>query len=172
MKKLTVFFVSFVLLLSGCTVQTTLNPSLFIERFMQKYPEFDVEKDGMFYDGDKSVVFIENQSGRRFAMEMAVDSADRVQKISLACVETDKANELYYLSECIAETYAPEEDFVAAAKMLFGGENYSYHETRWYYYCFSQNETGLYFCIENKRFAPQKEEHLTLRENETLISVR
>ncbi len=172
MKKITVFFLAFVLLLGGCTVQSVQNPSLFIERFMQKHPEFHVEKDGMFYDGNNSVVFMENQSGRRFAMEMTVDSADRVQKISLAGVEADKAYEFYYLAECVAETYAPEEDFSAAAKLLFGGESYSYHETQWYYYCFSQNETGLYFCIENKRFAPQKEECLTLRENETSISVR
>lgn len=166
MKKAALIAVAFALLLSGCTVQAEQNPSLFVERFAENYPKFKLDVDSMFYDQDKCVVFAENTGGRRFAMEMTVDSSDRVQKISLACVETDKAYELYHLAECVTKIYAPQEDFSAVAKMIFGSKNYSYHETQWYYYCFSQNESGLYFCIENKQLSPPKEERLTLKEND------
>ncbi len=172
MKKLGVTFLALTLFLSGCTVQPTLNPSIFIERFAESYSEFAVDADSVFYEDNKCVAFIENASGRRFVTEMTVDPSDRVQKISLACVETDKAHEFYYLAECIAKIYAPEEDFSSAAKMIFSGKNYSYHETQWYYYSFSQNEAGLCFCIENKHFAPQKDERLTLRENDIVTYAR
>lgn len=172
MKKTALIAVISLLLLSGCTVQTTQNPSLFAERFAESYPEFTLDIDSMFYDRDKCVVFVENTNGRRFAMEMTVDSSDRLQKISLACVETDKAHELYYLAECVARIYAPQENFSDAAKTIFGDKSYSYYETQWYYYCFSQNETGLYFCIENKQLSPIKEEHLTLKENDLITGER
>ncbi len=170
MKKLTVTALAFVVLLSGCTVQTALNPSMFIERFEEKYPEYNLDSDNAFYENDKFVLFAENPSGRRFVIEMAVDSAGRVQKISLACVETDKAYEFYLFAECVADVFAPEEDFSAAAKIIFGGKDYSYYETQKYYYCFSQNETGFCFTVEDKRYAPEKSEGLTLKENETVTS--
>lgn len=171
MRKLAVLAVAVALLLCGCTEQSTLNPSLFVERFAKSYSEFNVDTESIFYEENKCVVFIENASGRRFAMEMTADPSDRVQKISLACIETDKAYEFYYLAECVAENYAPQEDFSAAAKVIFSGKKYSYYETQWYYYCFSENESGLYFCIEDKHFAPQKDEHLTLKENDIVTGV-
>lgn len=170
MKKLLFIFVAMLILLTSCSTQSEVNPDLFIRRLAEKHPEFTVDTEQMFYEDNKCVAFINNSAGRRFAAEMTVDEADRVQKISLACAEADKAEEFYYLAECVAKLYAPQEDFEAAANNLFIGKNYAYHETQWYYYCFSQTETGFYFSIENKRLAPEKEERLTLRETETLIS--
>lgn len=170
MKKVTLIAVALVLFLGGCTVQTTLSPPMFIERFGEKYPEFTLDTDNAFYENDKFVLFAENRSGRRFAIEMTVDSAGRVQKISLACIETDKAYEFYSFAECVADIYAPQEDFLAAAKKIFDGKDYSYYETQSYYYCFSQNEAGLCFTVEDKRFAPPKDEGLTLKENGTVTS--
>lgn len=172
MKKTALIAIISVLLFSGCTVQPEQNPSIFVKRFSESFPEFKTDTDSMFYDEDNCVVFVENQVGRRFAMEMTVDPSDRVQKISLACVETDKVYEFYHLAECVVKTYAPQEDFSSASKMIFDNENYSYYETQWYYYCFSQNESGLYFCIENKQLAPQKEEHLTLKENDVVTATK
>lgn len=172
MKKTALIAVILVLLFCGCTVQATQNPSLFVERLAENCPEFKLDVDDMFYDQNKCVVFVENTVGGRFAMEMAVDSFDRVQKISLACVETDKADELYCLAKCVAKTYAPQENFSEAAKMIFSNKSYAYYETQWYYYCFSQNESGLYFCIENKQLSTPKEEHLTLKENDLITGER
>ena len=73
MKKLGVTFLALTLFLSGCTVQTTLNPSIFIERFAESYSEFAVDADSVFYEDNKCVAFIENASGRRFVTEMTVD---------------------------------------------------------------------------------------------------
>lgn len=172
MKKITVVALAFVVLFSGCTVQSAVNPSLLIERFAEKYPEYTVDADSLFYENDKCVLFVQNQNRLRFAVEMTVDSADRVQKISLACIETDKADEFCCFAKNIVEIYAPDEDFSLVEKIIFNGKNYSYHETQWYYYSFSLNESGLCFCIENKQFAPQKDECLTLRENELSITSR
>ena len=168
MKKIGFIAVVMMLLLSACSTQSEVNPELFVNRFIEAYPEFTVDTEQMFYENSKCVVFINNSADRRFVAEMTVDDADRVQKISLACAETDKAEELYYLAECVVKLYAPQEDFEAAAKLLFDGKNYSYYETQWYYYCFSKTETGMFFSIESKRLAPTKEEQLTLKENETV----
>lgn len=170
MKKTLLLVAALLLLLTSCSVQSEVNPDLFIGRFAQAYPEFTVDTEQTFYENGKCVVFINNSAGRRFAVEMTVDEADRVQKISLACTEADKADEFRYLAECVSELYAPQEDFKEAANAVFEGKNYAYRETQWYYYCFSKTETGLFFSIENKRLAPAKEERLTLKENETLIS--
>ena len=86
------------------------------------------------------------------------------------CTDAEKAEEFYHLAECVSKLYAQQEDFEAAAKKLFSGKKYAYYETQWYYYCFSETETGLFFSIESKRLAPAKEERLTLKENENLIS--
>lgn len=169
MKKMLLVAVAAMLLLTSCSTQSQVNPDLFIRRFSQTYSEFAVETEQMFYEEGKCVVFINNSSDTRFAAEMSVDEADRVQKISLACTDADKAEEFRYFAECVSRLYAPQEVFNAVSQNLFGGKKYAYRETQWYYYCFSQTETGLFFSIENKRIAPAKEERLTLKENETLI---
>ena len=172
MKKISVVAVLILFFLTACTVQETMNPDLFIERFTDQFPEFSVDAEQMFYENEKCVVFLNNQGGRRFAMEMTVDSADVVQKISLACAETDKADDFYNLAESVVKVYAPDEDFKTASKKLFCGKKYSYYETQWYYYSFSESETGLIFCIENKRLSPEKEERLTLKENDIVTGNR
>lgn len=170
MKKIVFIVVALMVLMTACSTQSEVNPDLFIGRFIEAYPEFTVNTEQMFYEDNKCVAFINNSAGRRFAAEMTVDDADRVQKISLACIEAEKAEEFYHLAECVSKLYAQQEDFDATAKKLFSGKNYAYHETQWYYYCFSETETGLFFSIESKRLAPAKEERLTLKENETLIA--
>ena len=170
MKKAIFVVVAMLFLLTACSTQTEVNPDLFVSRFMQAYPEFNVNAEQMFYENDKCVVFVDNSAGVRFVAEMTVDEADRVQKISLACAETDRVEELYFLAECVAKLYAPQEDFETIAKELFCEKNYSYYESQWYYYCFSKTETGLFFSIENKYLAPTKTEGLTLKENETILT--
>ena len=169
MKKVVFVVIALLFLLSACSTQAEVNPDLFVSRFAQTYPEFKVNAEQMFYENDKCVVFIDNSAGRRFAAEMTVDEADRVQKISLACAETDRAEELYFLAECVTKLYAPQENLETALNALFGDENYTYYESQWFNYCFSKTETGLFFSIENKRLAPTKAEQLTLKENETVI---
>ena len=140
MKKVIFVVIALLFLLSACSTQTEVNPDLLVSRFSQTYPEFKVNAEQMFYENDKCVVFIDNSAGRRFAAEMTVDEADRVQKISLACAETDRAEELYFLAECVTKLYAPQENFETVAKELFGKKHYAYYETQWYYFCFSKTE--------------------------------
>lgn len=145
---------------------------MLLARLAESFTEFTAETDSMFYEDDRCVVFVNSASGKRFAMEMTLDSLERVQKICLACDETDKAEEFYSLAEKLTAVYAPDEDFKDASEKLFGKENYSYYESQWYYYAFSKNETGLFFSIENKKLAPEKELELTLKENDIITAPR
>lgn len=170
MKKLFMIVVLTVLFLSSCTLQQEVNPDLFMSRLSESYPEISVESENAFYEESKCVVFV-NSSGMRYATEMTTDNNERVQKISIACAKTDNADKFISFAEKITAVYAPDEDFGSVSEMLFGGERYSYHETQWYYYAFSQNETGFFFSIENKKLAPQKEIELTLKEND-IVTVK
>lgn len=171
MKKIIIIAVLTVLFLSSCTVQQEVNPDLFMSRLSESYPELSVESENAFYEEGKCVVFV-NLLRLRCVAEMTLDGNERVQKISIACAETDNADEFISFAERITAVYAPDEDFSSVSEILFGSERYSYHETQWYYYTFSQNETGFFFSIENKKLAPQKEIELTLKENDIVTVQR
>lgn len=61
-------------------MQEAVSPDLFVSRFAQSFPDFNIESEGLFYEGNKSVLFVNDESGNRFAVEMTADSLERVQK--------------------------------------------------------------------------------------------
>ena len=168
MKRIFLLSVAFLIFLSSCSVQEAVSPDLFVSRFAQSFPDFKIESEGMFYEGNKSVLFVNDESGNRFAVEMTADSYERVQKISLACVDADKVEELFSFAGKVISVYAPDEDSASVMNALSNGKYFSYHETLWYGYAFSKTESGLFFSVENKHFASEKESCLTLKENETV----
>lgn len=173
MKKIFAFVftaVNVLLLLSSCTVQEEVSPDLFISRFAQVYPDYSLEADGMFYENEKCVLFANDASGNRFAIEMTADERGRVRKISLACVDADKAENMFSFAKDVISVYAADENPESVAASLNIGKNYSYHETQWYYYSFSSTETGLFFSVENKKLSPEKEVALTLKENDIVTT--
>lgn len=169
MKRILPLLIAFTLFFSSCTVQETVNPDLFISRFAETFPEYLIENENIFYEGNKSVCFVNDASGNRFAVEMTADSLERLQKISLACADADKDGELISFAMKIISVYAPDEDANSVLENLSNGKYFSYHETLWYIYAFSKTENGLFFSVENKRFAPEKEPNLTLKENESTV---
>ncbi len=168
MKKLFSLMFVMLFLLCSCTVQAEMNPEIFVSRFSEKYPDCKLETEGMFYEGNKSVLFANDETQNRFALEITTDSSERVQKISLACSGADKAESLFVFAEKVLSVYAPEEDINAVLHNLADGKYFSYYETLWYGYAFSQTESGAFFSVENKRFAPERESVLTLKENESV----
>lgn len=168
MKKILSLIFIFLLLLSSCTVQEAVSPDLFVSRFAESFPDFNIKSEGMFYEGNRSVLFLNDESGNRFAVEMTADSLERVQKISLACADADKVKELLSFAEKVISVYAPDENSDSVMNALSNGKYFSYHETLWYGYAFSKTESGLFFSVENRHFAPEKVTHLTLKENETM----
>ena len=162
--------VSIFLLFCSCTVQEEVSPDLFISRFTETYPDYSVETDGMFYENEKSVLFANDSSGNRFAIEMTTDEQGRVRKISLACVDADKAENMFSFAKHILSVYAPHEDAQSVAKSLNSGKSFSYYETQWYYYSFSSTEAGLFFSVENKKLSPEKDVGLTLKENDIVTT--
>ena len=168
MKRILPIIFACLLFLSSCTVQEAVSPDLFVSRFAESFPDFNIESEGMFYEGNRSVLFLNDESGNRFAVEMTADSLERVQKISLACADADKVKELFSFAEKVISVYAPDENSDSVMNALSNGKYFSYHETLWYGYAFSKTESGLFFSVENKHFAPEKETCLTLKENETV----
>lgn len=168
MKRAVLFALLFLVLMSGCTVQETVNPDLFTARFSESFPDFVFETDSMFYENDKCVVFVNSASGQRYAVEMTLDTGERIQKVSLACTNTDKADEFRSFAEKIIAVYASQEEPASVLTELYSVNNYSYFESQWYYYTFSKTEAGLFFGIENKKLSPEKGIGLTLRENDLI----
>ncbi len=168
MKKIFLLAVFLLLLLCSCTKQNEMNPQLFLSRFSDSFPDYQPETDEMFFEDDKSVLFVNDSAGNRFALEMKSDFQERVQKISLACNSADKDECLFDFAKDILSVYAPDEDVEAIFHSLADGNYFSYYETLWYSYAFSQTENGAFFSVENKRFAPEREARLTLKENESI----
>lgn len=167
MRRIFLLISALLLLLSSCTVQEAVSFDLLIARFGKVFPEYLLETDGVFYEDDKCVLFANDGSGNRFAVEMTADARGRVQKISLAYAEAEKSESLFSFARDILMVYAPEEDSDAVLQSLNDGNYFSYHETLWYSYAFSKTGSGLFFSIVNKHFASVNQPELTLKENET-----
>lgn len=169
MRRILPLIFALLIFLSACTVQEAVSPDLFVSRFAEAFPDYQLESDGAFYENDKCVLFANDGFGNRFAVEMTSDSQGRVQKISLACANADKAENLFSFARDILSVYAPEEDANSVLQSINDGNYFSYYETLWYSYAFSKTGSGLFFSIGNKHYAPVNEPELTLKENESLI---
>ena len=168
MRKILPLIFAVMLLFSACTVQEAVSPDLFISRFADEFPDYQLETDGAFYEGDTCVLFANDVSGNRFAVEMTADSQGRLKKISLACADADKAEDLFSFARDIISVYAPGENADSILQSLDDGNYFSYHETLWYSYAFSKTGSGLFLGIGNKHYASVSEPRLTLRENESV----
>ena len=168
MKKIIPLTAFFLLFLCSCTIQKEMDSQLFLSRFSEKFPDYRSEIDEIFFEDDKSVVFVNDIAGNRFALEMKSDLQGRVQKISLACSGADKAECLLSFAKDVLLVFAPDEDIEAVFQSITDGDYFSYYETLWYSYAFSQTENGTFLSVENKRFAPERESGLTLKENESI----
>ena len=163
-----IFLLGALLLLASCTVQAEVSPELFVSRFAKNYPSYSPETENMFYENGKSVLFVTDSDKTRFALEMTSDERGRVQKISLACADSDKTDAFSAFVRDVISVYAADEDAEAVLKKTVNGESFAYHETLRYYYSFSDTEAGLFFAVENKKLSPEKEVVPTLKPNDII----
>lgn len=169
MKKSFCLILIMLLLLSSCTIQKDVNIDLFIERFCNKYPQYIVEYDKISYEKDRCILFISNDSGITFTVELTSDLQEKVKKISITCIETDKTELLRDFVKDIIFIYDYDEDADSVISNLFTDKNFSFYETDWYLYAFIKTENGIYFSVENKKYSPAKEYELTIKEKITLF---
>lgn len=164
------FSIIFVLvfLLTSCTVQDAVNIDLFIERLSEKYPVYNAGSDKMFFENNKCVLFTKDENGINYSLELTSDLQGNLYKISLACIETDKADLILNFAKNLVSVYAPTENRNAVISNLRKDKLFSFYETDWYSYAFSETENGLFFSVENKRFTSEDVSVLTLKNNKEI----
>ncbi len=171
MKKFGVLIVCIaILFVSACSVQETMNPQIFLERLEKNAANLDFSSSESFYEDNSFVCFIKSTSGTDFMIELDTDISGNVQKISLACTKTDKANEFILCAESIIKTYAPEDNCneILAGVFLNGkiDNGFMYHETQWHYYTSAAYASAIYFSAESKKLSREKNTEFTLKPND------
>ena len=119
MKKSFCLILIMLLLLSSCTIQKDVNIDLFIERFCNKYPQYIVEYDKISNEKDRCILFISNDSGITFTVELTSGLQEKVKKISITCIETDKTKLLRDFAKDIIFIYDYDEDADSVISNLF-----------------------------------------------------
>lgn len=173
-KRIWVFSLLILCLLSACSVQETMSPEIFIERLEVDCSGLDYKNAESFYESDKYVCFIKNESGIEFMFEITPDERGNAQKISLACSKTDKTADFISVAESIIRTYAPEDDSKEIVSSIFSDgkvpNEFSYFDTQWHYYTCAASDSAFYFSAESKKLAPEKDAEMTLKPNDIDIT--
>lgn len=167
MKRAVCIFFS-LLFLTACSVQEKVNPQIFIERIQKNNKNIAVENS--FYEDAAFVCFAVYNGNTDIVFEIETDEQKNAKKISLACSQTDKADDFISCAECIIKTYAPDDDSGQVIKELFSQKEingkFNYYETQWYSYSSVLSENGLYFSAEIKKLVPQTEVEFSLKQND------
>ncbi len=171
MKKIGVLIICIAMLfVSACSVQETMNPQIFLERLEKNAVNLDFSSSESFYEDNSFVCFINSNSGTEFVLELDTDDFGNVQKISLACTKTDKANEFILCAESIIKTYAPEDSCDEILADVFSNgkidKGFMYHETQWHYYTSAAYDSAIYFSAESKKLSNEKNTEFTLKPND------
>lgn len=168
MKKLILFILAAALIaLPACSVQENTSPELFIERLKKNNENLIFESDSAFWEDNAWFCFAEDNNGTKFSFEIQTDENGNAKKISLACIQTDKAEEFFSAVKSIIKTYAPEDDAEQAAQALIAEKSgFSYFETQWHRYAFAKSESELYFSAESAKLVPQSDVPLSLKPND------
>ena len=155
--------------LAACSVQENMSPQIFIERLQKNDSRFAVDTDNSFVDGG-FVYFVNYDNGLELVFEISTDEQGNSDKISLACIQTDKADEFIVCAEKTVEVYAPDDSADEVIKSLFSGRElngeYVYYETLWHSYSAVLSENGLYFSALSKKLMPNSEVEFSLKQND------
>ncbi len=161
MKRIIPFIVILSMVFSGCTVQETVDPQVFLARLAKADENIVYSSDRMFYEENSCVAFFEYKS-KSFVAELFCGGDGIVTEI---CLSSETADENCF-SEC-AETfisvYAPDEISAEIIANLFE-DGYDYYESQWYVYATYNDGKTRYFSVKNKKLSPTQAEKLTLRD--------
>lgn len=171
MKKISVIIIILsAVLFGGCSVQTEMNPVIFIERLSEKIGGNIFENNEIVYEDNKCICFINDEFNTEYVLEFILDESDNIKKISLACNETDKAgNFINYIKDIIG-VYSPDENIEEIiGNLTENGKmkpSFSYYETQWYSWSSYSDENGLYFSVSNKKLSEPITAQYSLKPND------
>lgn len=147
-----------------------MSPEIFFGRLSEQTDVFDFKNSEIFYENSDYVCFVKDKIGTDHVFELSITDEGDINKISLACSNTDKAeNFISYIREVI-NVYSPKENadeiIVSLTESGKIKTELNYYDTQWYSWCIYADKNGLYFSVTNKKFAVQSETALTLKPND------
>lgn len=169
MKRIVALLLVF-LTLTACSVQEKMSPMIFIERIGQTDKKLIIDTENLFFENKNLVCYAVYAQKTKLVFEISTDEHGNSDKISLACIQTDKAPDFILCAKSVFSVCSPDDDSDAVFKELFGSKELSdecrYYETQWHSYAAVLSENGLFFSIENKKLVPQSEVEFSLKQND------
>lgn len=171
MKKILVM-INLVLIafLTACSVQEKVSPDIFIERLSERNENFVFDTENCFVEDKKYVFFAKYDIVIDTVFEITTDEQENAEKISLACVQTDKAESFISCTKKVIETYSPDDNADEIITALFDNtkldEKNRYFETQWHSYSAALSKNGLFFSVKNKKLIEESSVEFSLKEND------
>ena len=147
-----------------------MSPDIFFGRLSKQIDIFDFEHSENFLENSEYVCFVKDDAGTEHVFELALNDAGDINKISLACNKTDKAENFISHIKNVIIIYASDEnaneiiDSLTENGKISAGLNY--YETQWHLWCAYSDNNGLYFSVTNKKLTAQSEVEFSLKPNE------
>lgn len=169
-----IFVLSFVALIffNSCSVQENMSCKIFFERFAKQTDDFDFKNSEQFLENNNYICFANDKSGDEYVFELLLNESGDINKISLACNKTDKAENFINYIKQIIFVYAPKEnaDEIVASLTENGKipNKITYHETQWHSWCSYSDEKGMYFSVTNKKLVEQTTVEFSLKPNDKI----
>ncbi len=186
MKKFFTLFLSIALIaLSACSVQRFSDVKMFERNFNKQtsWATLDTNEALLTYSGEEMQYnfFLSPDDKNNFLIRLYTAEDDLSIKrctvtVSASVQDMNKDIIMAFREICATATTvlsnkkdSPDEVFKALFIPTAGNFAQSvpqYTQTSFYRYTYSANNTGAYFCIENKSLCPESEPELTLRSYE------
>lgn len=186
MKRFFTLFLSIVLLsLSACSVQRFSDVKMFERNFNKQLVRADIDvKDAIITNSNSELQynFILSPDGKSdFLIRLYTSQDDFCIKrctvtvsASVQDMNKDMITTFREICQSVTTVFSnskdnPTEVFDTLFMPNAGSFTHSvpqYTQTRFFRYTYSANNTGAYFCIENKSLCPETEPELTLRSYE------
>ena len=169
MKKALFLLFAFIFL-SGCSVQKSMNPRIFLERLSDKTDSFVLENTDIFADKSGYICFVKDKNAKDFLFEFSVDKSENIKKISFSCIETEKAEDFVEYVKNIISVYSSTENADEIIMNLTENgklkQGINYFENQWYLYCTNADKNGLFFSVTNKEMSEKTTVLYSLKPND------
>ena len=186
MKRFFTMFLSIVLLsLSACSVQRFSDVKMFERNFNKQLVWADIDaKEAIITSSDSELQynFIISPDGKTDFLiklytaenDLSIKRCTVTVSASVQDMNKDMITTFREICQSVTTVFSnaqdsPTEVFDTLLIPTAGNFTHSipqYTQTRFYRYTYSANNTGAYFCIENKSLCPETEPELTLRSYE------
>ncbi len=168
--KLFIIFLSVLLFFNSCSVQENMSPGIFFDRLIEKTDEFDFENSEQFLENSDYICFVNDSIGTEHVFELSLTDNGDINKISLACNKTDKAENFINHIINIIGVYAPKENInEIIGSLTENGKiplGLTYYETQWHSWSTYSDKNGLFFSVTNKKLTVQSEVEFSLKPND------